>query len=227
MSQPICNPLGIFLICLAPWNRFDMLSIDNQQLKVTFEHVINGFPEHSRTLHRHMSYSQTPQPVTHLGDLLRHRAERPPLFVSLATNRWSSRTGHHCPLMDVQARTPFIDHLHVFPPSQTLDDNEDRQPDAKSGSKIPLRASRCRERQTVVLAGIQITLLVRLTARVSNRSFLLHLSSCHSIFFQARWCAGERMSHCWRMGWRENVRYGREMSKASSQEGSNVITATG
>jgi hypothetical protein len=41
------------------------------------------------------------------------------------------------------------------------------------------------ERQTVVLAGIQITLLVRLTARVSNRSFCcLHPSAILSLFMR-------------------------------------------
>ena len=41
------------------------------------------------------------------------------------------------------------------------------------------------ERQTVVLAGIQITLLVRLTARVSNRSFCcLHPSVILSLFMR-------------------------------------------
>src|SRR6266542_6692748 len=39
------------------------------------------------------------------------------------------------------------------------------------------------------LQAKRLTLLVRLTARVSNRSFLLHPSSCHSIPFHARWCA--------------------------------------
>lgn len=41
------------------------------------------------------------------------------------------------------------------------------------------------ERQTVMLAGIQITLLVRLTARVSNRSFYcLHPSGILSLFMR-------------------------------------------
>jgi len=45
------------------------------------------------------------------------------------------------------------------------------------------------ERQTVVLAGIQITLLVRLTARVSNRSLALLPSCPHSTLFHVQWCA--------------------------------------
>jgi hypothetical protein len=36
-----------FDIRLAPWDGFDVLSIDDQQFKVTFEHIVDGFPEHS------------------------------------------------------------------------------------------------------------------------------------------------------------------------------------
>jgi len=76
---------------------------------------------------------------------------------------------------------------------------EQGQRDAKLGSNLSLRASlgSASDRRWC-LRGIQITLLVRLAARMSSRS----LASLHLVLFYPFSCAVvrlRRMAHCWRI----------------------------
>ena len=95
-----------------------------------------------RASHRHMRHPQRFEPVTHLQHLSRHGAKRPRRFVWLPAGRIRRvRAGYHRPLVDIQARTSFIDNLHLFSLPELFDHTQDGQWDARLGSKFPLRAS--------------------------------------------------------------------------------------
>jgi hypothetical protein len=47
MLEQIGDPLRIFGIGLAPWNRFDMLGVHDQDLDLTLKQVIDRFPVHA------------------------------------------------------------------------------------------------------------------------------------------------------------------------------------
>src|SRR2546421_11422595 len=60
----------------------------------------------------------------------------------------------------------------------------------KLGQMLPYVLRRCRRATDGGACGAsRITLVVRLAARVSNRSLMWHPPCCHSTLFHARWCA--------------------------------------
>src|SRR5437773_11981157 len=61
----------------------------------------------------------------------------------------------------------------------------------------PLRASRESEQQTLVLRGIQVILLVRLVALVSNRPSALGPPSLEYTPFSWTLVRGASMNYCW------------------------------
>ncbi len=46
MGEQIGDPFGIFYVCLAPGDRFEVMRVDDQDLKVSLQQVINRFPIH-------------------------------------------------------------------------------------------------------------------------------------------------------------------------------------
>ena len=83
MLKQISNPLRIFHIRLATWNSFDMLSIDHQQFKMTFQDVVHGFSEHSSTLHCYMGDPECGEPFAHPKQISSHGTKGLTFFGSL------------------------------------------------------------------------------------------------------------------------------------------------
>lgn len=52
MLKQISNPFSVFDIGFPPWNRFDMLGVDDKDLHMLFQQVVNGLPENPGTFAR-------------------------------------------------------------------------------------------------------------------------------------------------------------------------------
>jgi hypothetical protein len=96
----------------------------------------------------------------------------------------------------------------------------DKQGDAKPGTNIPLRASLEESDRRWCLRGIQITLVVRLAARVSSRSLPL-LRPVPLYPFSCAVVRSQRMAHWWRI-----VKLGVILSFISQDSSSIIEIAT-
>src|SRR6266576_1198944 len=103
------------------------------------------------------------------------------LLVALPLGVRSTGASRHAPLMHIESRAAFIDNVHQVPPCKQW--TGDGMPSL--GSNSPIRASQTGATDGGACGASGITLVVRLAARVSNRSLTWHPPCCHSTLFHA------------------------------------------
>src|SRR5206468_310475 len=150
VSQEVSDPLAIPHVGLAPRYSFDVLGVDQQQLKAPFQQVVDRLPVYPCRLHRHMGHSIREEPVRQFEQVLGHGAEAAhllDLLMRLLDRRgswygwytWYNKASHHCSLMYVQSTASLVNHLHgKTPPVQVC---SRQQPITKMSSVLALRYS--------------------------------------------------------------------------------------
>src|SRR6266568_7268512 len=134
-----------------------------------FQHVKDRFPEAARTFQSNMGHVQALKPLTHPQQIRHHRAKGPLLFLPLSLRVRSNGAYHHVSLVDINADTSLIHNVHSFPPRRMK--RLHRQATGhQAWVKISPTCFPCGSDRRWCLRGIQITLLVRLVARMSSRS---------------------------------------------------------
>src|SRR5215469_2214031 len=119
------------------------------------------------------------QPVAQAEQISRHRAKGLALFPSWLIKLLNQEANGNRFLVDIQPGAAFIDNLHTVSPS--VSKGRPYHQDSWTGHGIPNGVKfspTCfpkREQQALVRAGIQVILLVRLVALVSNRPSALDL----------------------------------------------------
>src|SRR5512135_1239882 len=93
-----------------------MLGIAQEEVHLPFQHVPDGLPIHSRTLHRHRLTSLSFEPVSQTEEIREHRRERLDLFLNSLRGA-DEQTGHDHLLVNVNPTTALIDDLHRFLPA--------------------------------------------------------------------------------------------------------------
>jgi hypothetical protein len=112
MAQQVGDPLGVFDVGLAPWDRLDVLRIDDQHLEAAFQQVVDRLPKHSRGFHCHLGAARRCQPIAERQQIVRHRAERADLLGGQPRRSRREQTGDHRALMDIQATAARRQDLH-------------------------------------------------------------------------------------------------------------------
>ncbi len=117
MVHQVGNPLRVTHIGLATRDRLDVLGVDHQQFKVSFQEVKNGLPIHPGRFHGDMGTASSGEPVLQEQQVLRDGAKGADLLVALPIGRQDDETSNDQLLVDVESTTAFIDDLHRSPPN--------------------------------------------------------------------------------------------------------------
>lgn len=115
MLQEIGNPLRVLDIGFPPWYRFDMLRIDQQQLKMPFKQVLYRFPVYTRTLHRSMGTACRFEPIQTVKQLARYGPKGPNLFPPLPIGVQDTQTSDYDLLVNINPAATWVYQFHVFP----------------------------------------------------------------------------------------------------------------
>src|SRR6266496_1618751 len=205
-----------------------MLRVDHHHLHMTFQNIEDGSPEDSRAFHRDLATLLVFEPFAQTHQIWSHRAKGLAFFATFSIGCWGDEAGHDGFLVDIQTRASFIDNLHPFPPfkEDSLGQTERRQ---ATGYRAWVKFSHtcfaiADERQTLVLGGIQVILLVRLMALVSNRPSALGPPSLkYTCFFFLDSGARQRMNYCWRIGFPSSKRSGLCLTRSTRYQFANSI----
>src|SRR5262249_25378069 len=168
MLQQLRDPLGILDVGLAPWKRFDMLSVNHQQFHLPFQNVVDRLPEHPGALHGYMRAPRRHQPVRQPQQLLCEGGKASYFLMQFAVGVDSPQTRHDKSLVNVDPTAALIKNVHLWPPlRQVIPTSAERHPLEKES---PTRASPKEEQHSVVPEDAPIRLLSGLVAPSTNRS---------------------------------------------------------
>src|SRR5215475_1494179 len=116
MLQQLRDPLGILDVGLAPWKRFDMLSVNHQQFHLPFQNVVDRLPEHPGALHGYMRAPRRHQPVRQPQQLLCEGGKASYFLMQFAVGVDSPQTRHDKSLVNVDPTAALIKNVHLWPP---------------------------------------------------------------------------------------------------------------
>lgn len=111
MGEQICNPLTVLDIRLSSRDSLDVISINQQHLKATFEKIEDRFPVNTRAFHGNMGNPMGQQPIMKYQKIRGHGAKGPNLFLSLIFFS-NHDTGYNSLFVDIQSTAAFINDLH-------------------------------------------------------------------------------------------------------------------
>ena len=101
---------------LAPGDRLHVLRIDQHDGAPLLQEVVDRIPIHPGRFHGEVVDLLLIQPTRQGQQLRRHGAEGARQLRHLARVRGHQDRGDHRPLVDVESRTPLVEHLHAPPP---------------------------------------------------------------------------------------------------------------
>jgi hypothetical protein len=120
MPQQVGQPFGIFHIRLAPGHRLHMLRVHQDHLAPCFQQVVHRMPIHPGRFHRDVLDSQTAQPFIQRQQISRHRRKGAHRLLDRSGRQGDQHTHHDGLLVNIQACTALVDHLHRSSPSSVL-----------------------------------------------------------------------------------------------------------
>src|SRR5687768_375626 len=116
MPKEFRNPGSVFDIRFASWHRFDVLGIDQQQLKEPFQQVINRAPIHASTFHRYMGALELREPICQREQIGCHGTKSPGLFARGLAGVTEDDTRNHSLFVDIEPTATGINDLHRASP---------------------------------------------------------------------------------------------------------------
>jgi len=173
-----------------------MLRIDQEYFQMALQHVKDRFPVDSRTFHSDVRHAHCFEPVAHVQQIRGHGAKGAPLFGPLSVGVSTDGTDDHSLLVHIEASAPLIHNVHRSPPLQ-LQERHRAGNGMPSWVQILPYVLPKRERQTVVLAGIQDHTVG--PARSTSFKPIFDVAAATLPFYPFS-CAVvrlRRMAHCW------------------------------
>src|SRR5262249_29570791 len=111
MLQKLGDPLAVLSVCLAPWNRFDVLCVCQHNVKVSLKHVPDWFPVHAGRFHCNVLNAELTQPGDEFTKFARCASEAANMFTAflrLLQQNTSSNGG----LMNIESAAPRVQGFH-------------------------------------------------------------------------------------------------------------------